>query len=182
MKKKSGITISREFSCGFCIYTDSQDVVEANAKDSSIELTDEVWERINNDLDQIERNIMDGMNKKYGIEFRDEGHSGDCELIGTCRLGGLDYPLSNWFDGGKPVRLELTKKQAKTYKLMMEVDDEDVNNMLTSYNGDLPKVYYKCSAVTKRIVDVYMYFFNVDEKERDIYDEEIEAIEQDGRE
>lgn len=182
MKKNSGITISREFSCGFCIYTDSQDVVEANAKDSGIELTDEVWERINGDLYQIEKNVMDGMNKKYGIEFRDEGHSGDCELIGTCWLKMDSYTVSDWFDEGKPIRLELTKKQAETYKLMMETNNEDVNNMLTSYNGDLPKVYHKCSAVTKRIVDVYMYFFNVDENERDIYDEEIEAIEQDGRE
>ena len=175
MKKKSGITMRRSFDCGFCIYMTDQNTIEDNARDDGIELTDEVWERLSNDMIQIEQNVMDGLERKYNIAFRSEGHDNNSDLIGTCWL------KTDNVHGDE--RIELTKKQAEAYKLMMGIQGEDVAlDMLCSYNDDLPKVFFKCSKITRQLVDVYMYFFAVDGKDRDIYDAEIEAIEQDGRE
>ena len=179
MKKNSGITMREGFDCGFAITTTGGYEIKENASDRGIELTDAQWETINDDIAKIERNVMQGLAKKYGIIFRDEGHDNTDDLIGTCWIDlgkHWDY-VEQQIEGTD--RQWLAPKQAKAYQLLIETQGQDVAiDMLTSYGGDLPKCYYRCSNITKDLVDVYVHFFNVDEADADKFSEETEALHQ----
>jgi hypothetical protein len=155
---------------------DDQYTIEDNARELGITLTDKDWERINEDTRRIEKNIIGYLEKKYGIKFREEGHS-DNELIGTCwlPLGDTEWKYSEEeIEKEYGGRYPLNNKQAKAYTLMMDATGTDVAiDMLASYDGDFGDDLFKgCGRKIRKIVDVYMYFFDHPCDDVEIYENE----------
>jgi hypothetical protein len=70
-------------SYGFAIGTSPEDVIKANAEDKGVKLDSKAWDAINKDTAQIERNVLNLLNK-WSEGASDQGHGGkDDELVGN---------------------------------------------------------------------------------------------------
>ena len=121
-----------KFIAGFDIDTYDEDYIECNARDENIELTKEIWEQLNRDIQQLETNVMAYCRKQFNIYMRDEGHDSSGVLLGSC-WGEDDSKIKN-------------------------CTEED--NGLQSHEMN-ESVYNHISEIGKKILDIRINFFDI---------------------
>lgn len=117
-----------EHSFGWAIGTSDAELIQVNAADNGIEVSEAFWDQIMEDCQHLERNVMDIM-RHIGMRLRDEGHSQD-DLVG-----------SGWLnEGGNAWRLweDLSDQEiARSYDVLIDLFP-DANDMMwkgVSENG-----------------------------------------------
>ena len=123
-------------SSGFAISTSDEYLIEENAKENSIKIDDKFWEKISEDIQVIEKNAIEWLEKHFG-ELRTEGHSLDGALIGTI-----------WF------------KDDEAYEKALEImEDESLRTGSgTLYDDNI--IYKDVSEYGCRLIDVEINFFD----------------------
>ena len=150
-----------EYSAGFSIHTDHEDVIADNAGerfgsrygdaseraeamaegwvDAKGNITSKGWQILNKDIAQLERNSVAWLRSTF-VSARDEGHDRDGDLIGAV-----------WFDLDAPAQVE-----ALDMGLRERIDMND-----PSY-GDLSKSVWKgVSRFGESVLGGAIHFFDV---------------------
>lgn len=171
-----------EQSCGFAIGTYSEDIIEANAKesygpeyahpathagsesyemqkaglvDAKGQITKKGWEVLNEDVGQLERNSLRWLQKTFE-GARDEGHGGynGDELLGTV-----------WFDLDNPHQVET-----------LDIGIDERIDMSDSSYGDLANVVWKgVSRFGESVLGGAIHFFDIsDDMKEEISDRAFE--------
>ena len=71
-----------EIQYGFGMSTSDEYLVEENAKEREIKLTDRIWNELSEDWVTLEKNVLKVLSKHIG-DARSEGHDSYGELIGS---------------------------------------------------------------------------------------------------
>ena len=133
-----------EMSGGFAIYTGNHVMIECNASDREepIVLDEAKWEQLNTDALQVEHNCLEGLNE-VGFACRDEGHSNDDSLIGTCRV----------------------KNEKAAAMLRQIVGNEPISTSRGDIQGWIPDavLWKDVSDLGQQLLDVSVDFFGWDE-------------------
>lgn len=140
--KQLNATSTEEISFGFAIHTTNEDTIRAQAEDRALELTDAVWEQLNNDVGQLERNALKVL-KNCGITTRDEGHGFDGDLVGTAWAGAEGKRnLNQWIETDGEAFTTTTGKLADVYK------------------GAAVDLWQGVSEMGEQLLDVHIDFFD----------------------
>lgn len=81
--KASKKVTAKVTSIGFAIGVDSDAMIEENAKEDGIEVNEDFWKKVNEDISDIVMRVMKWMEEHFGGTARDEGYTNNNELVGT---------------------------------------------------------------------------------------------------
>ena len=141
-------------SVGFAIITTNEDMIEDNYRErfdegdfDKPELSDSDWEKLNEDIGQIERNVLAYLSKTIE-NARDEGHNGnDGALTGTA-----------WYDSDKKDQVDF---------VMSHSIDTDPNEIIWE-----PEFYKDVSEYGENLIDVTIEFFDIPEEDYEAWEDE----------
>lgn len=139
---------------GFSIHTSAQDIIEDNAKERNITLTDQVWDQINKDVMQLERNALKLLSNN-GFIVQDEGH-GDNDLTGSAWLRYIAIHGLPEYVVAHPRAIEVMK--ALEWDGQLSTSSGTISDV---HDADL--IMDGVSEIGKELLDVSISFFN-DEK------------------
>ena len=147
--------IDNTIDVGFAISVGDGHMIEEGAKEDGVELTQEDWDTLSDDIAQVESNIVGWLRDFVKGGAGDHGHNSDDELVGVCEVStdrsSPDYDLVySVLDSREPLR---TSSGSITY-----VIDEDT---LWKNTSDLS--FY---------IDASLDFFVTDEEKEEYFSEE----------
>ena len=126
--------------CGFAISLSDDMTIKDNARDLDIDLSkDEDWQTLIDDSMKIEQNTMKFLKSKLNWA-RDEGHDSYSDLIGSCDA-----------ERGTP-----------GYDFIMYYSEQNRDG---SDRLEMDCIYEGISDLGKKLIDVELFFFNVDNDE-----------------
>ena len=146
---------------GFAMYFTDEGTIEINARERHAEgmlkkgatkngeITDSGWEHINSDMRDMEMRLLVELHKATGITFREEGHNGNGDLVGSCWVNIKEHP--------------------EAVKFMYAYYSDDECTEVRDIEGvNENKIYANVHPVTRHSVDMYFGFIDIDKDEAEI--------------
>lgn len=151
LSRKEELGGLEKVSFGISIHTSNQDMIELNAREDGIPTDQAFWDKINADVERIERSALDVL-RDTGIHVVDEGHGEYGDLM-----------LNAWLDSDVP------DEDRRNLKMILDAMDSEMpttssGTMDSFLPGATEKLFHGVSDVG-HLIDVTIEFFAQDLKE-----------------